>query len=199
MARNCQEIRAQIQAALDGDLPPNQRKEFDGHLAVCPACRRSYEAAGRVISAFAAAPSLEPSANFIAAVLNRVREAKAAAARRRKATSWVITTATAAAAGVLVAAWLAVIQPLATSAAAWAAANGAKVFTGGWAVINAMAKPLGVFGKVAEALGYAGAALAEKGLAQAALPYAAAFGAVAAFYFLLRARRPAAAPFTSII
>jgi len=36
----CREFVEFLNAYLDGDLPTDQRAEFDRHLAICPACVR---------------------------------------------------------------------------------------------------------------------------------------------------------------
>lgn len=46
----CREVLDFLMAYLDGDLTPDQKREFDRHLAVCPSCVNYLDSYKRTIS-----------------------------------------------------------------------------------------------------------------------------------------------------
>jgi len=194
MPDRCADIRKSFQAALDGDLPPTNRKEFDRHLAACPGCRRAYGAATRTLAVFQAVPAAEPPRAFVRNVMLRLETAKARAARRRQAGIWFMTATAAASAAGLVAAWSRFVAPAAGGVAAAAVARGAEALAGGATLARAVAKPLGVFTSIASALGEAAWSVVGRGLSEFALLYVAGFAAFVILNLVWWARRPVIQP-----
>ena len=74
----CRELIDFIADYLDGDLPPEQRHEFERHLKVCPSCVAYFEAYQRTIrlGKAAMAPTEEP-APVPDALVRAIRAARA--------------------------------------------------------------------------------------------------------------------------
>ncbi len=69
---NCQQCQNEVDALLDDRLDPPAADAVRAHVASCAACAdalRDYKAAW---AAFATAPELEPSSNFVARVMNAI-------------------------------------------------------------------------------------------------------------------------------
>ncbi len=198
MAEKCPKIKDLMHAALDGELNAEARARFDEHLAACPQCRREYEVMAGAVAAFEAAPRLEPSPDFAASVMKRVRLAEARQLRARRSFTRVMVAASAAAAAAAAGAWAWLVRP-ALGAAAVEALNGlVSVVVDYWKVARAFAAPADAIGKLASALASAGSHLAWEGLASSAPAYAGAFVAVALFYLVWRLGTRAAAPLVRI-
>lgn len=59
---------------LDGELVEAERREFEEHLALCPACRRALEDRRTLDQAFSSLPPIEVPPDFAAAILARLPE-----------------------------------------------------------------------------------------------------------------------------
>ncbi|MBI5395272.1 MAG: zf-HC2 domain-containing protein [Verrucomicrobia bacterium] len=84
---NCQQCQENFDGLLDGRLATPDADAARAHFAACAACGaawRDYEAAWK---AFASAPELEPSSNFVA----RVMSALDATEREQPASGWILT------------------------------------------------------------------------------------------------------------
>lgn len=79
---NCMQCQAEFDRLLDGPLDAAASAAARRHLADCPGCAaawRDYEAAW---AAFASAPEVEPSSNFVARVMQQIdREERETPAR----------------------------------------------------------------------------------------------------------------------
>jgi len=73
---------------LEGELPESERREFEGHLGACPACRRALEDRRALDLAFSSLPPIEVPPDFAAAVLARLPE------EPRPAFGWLVSVAT---------------------------------------------------------------------------------------------------------
>jgi hypothetical protein len=68
---NCLSL-AQVYRYLEGELPPPERQELEGHLASCRMCREAVEARRRLAEAASTLPDLEIPADFSARVMARI-------------------------------------------------------------------------------------------------------------------------------
>lgn len=73
MAAICIQIRAQLEALVDGDLGAARVAELRAHLAECDACRAHHAEATSLPSRLTALSSPEPPPGLVAEVLRRVR------------------------------------------------------------------------------------------------------------------------------
>jgi anti-sigma factor RsiW len=73
---------------LEGALSESERRGFDEHLGVCPACRRALEDRRALNLAFSSLPPIEVPPGFAAAVLARLPE------EPRSAFGWLVSVAT---------------------------------------------------------------------------------------------------------
>ena len=98
MERSCSEVRAALEAAVDGDLPEPRLTPLRAHLAGCAECRRHHAEAVSLPSRLAALRSPEPPPTLVSGVLRQV-----GAARTRPLEVWGLLAAEALL--VLVAGW----------------------------------------------------------------------------------------------
>ncbi len=73
MAAICVQVRAQLEALVDGDLGASHSVELRAHLAGCAACRAHHAEAVSLPSRLAAIASPEPQPGLVEEVLRRVR------------------------------------------------------------------------------------------------------------------------------
>jgi len=75
----CREMLDFVMAYLDGELPAEQRREFDRHLGVCPSCvnyLKSYEATVRMGKVSMGNPDAPASGTVPEWMVRAVREAR---------------------------------------------------------------------------------------------------------------------------
>lgn len=72
---------------LEGALPDSERRGFDEHLGICPACRRALEDRRALNLAFSSLPPVEVPPGFAASVLARLPE------EPRAAFGWLVSVA----------------------------------------------------------------------------------------------------------
>jgi predicted anti-sigma-YlaC factor YlaD len=194
MKAECLKFKEMLPDALDGELTPAGRKEFDRHLAACPSCRREFEAAERALAVFAALPRTEPSPAFVTGVMVKARRARARAARTGRVLSWTTVGATAALSGAFVAGWARYFKPALLSRVSGAVGDAAGAVIDVWQSLRALAAPAAAVGKLAAALTSVGSSFLEEALRASAPVYCGAFVAVAVFYAIWRigSRAPAA-------
>ncbi|HUW34785.1 MAG TPA: zf-HC2 domain-containing protein [Planctomycetota bacterium] len=77
----CDEIRAQLSAYFDGELPAGQADAVRRHLDECPACMNEYKLLQSTWQMLLASDEIEPSADFARNFWRRLREENAAAPR----------------------------------------------------------------------------------------------------------------------
>lgn len=80
---HCDKYQEIISALLDGELAEQEAAELHAHIAVCPECRRMYDAF-RFISAEVSADLEEPPKELASGVMFKVRNTKTAAPKKRR-------------------------------------------------------------------------------------------------------------------
>jgi anti-sigma factor RsiW len=70
--KDCQNIRRQLSAYVDGELTPAQRTEVDAHLASCPDCQQEVAELKMLAAGLAALPQLRPAPRFLAEVRRKI-------------------------------------------------------------------------------------------------------------------------------
>ena len=75
----CDEFQAWFAEYLSQALPAPQRRELEGHLALCPSCRQDLETERRLDQLLAAQPLEEPPPDFTWQVLARLHRERAPA------------------------------------------------------------------------------------------------------------------------
>lgn len=73
MAATCVEVRAQLEALIDGEVGGELGARLRAHLADCPGCRAHHAEASSLPTRLAALGSPEPPAALMDGVLRRVR------------------------------------------------------------------------------------------------------------------------------
>jgi anti-sigma factor RsiW len=76
VAAICVQVRAELEALIDGEVDRNLDARLRAHLADCPACRAHHAEATSLPARVAALGSPEPPAGLVDGVLNRVRGQK---------------------------------------------------------------------------------------------------------------------------
>ncbi|MEW5900643.1 MAG: zf-HC2 domain-containing protein [Acidobacteriota bacterium] len=71
----CLKLR-DIHEYLEGDFPPEKRKDFEGHLRLCAKCRQAVEERRILTEAASSLPPLEVPADFAKRVMSRIPAAK---------------------------------------------------------------------------------------------------------------------------
>lgn len=199
MKAECLKFKEMVPDALDGELTPAGREEFDRHLAACPSCRREFEAAERTLAVFAAVPRPEPSPAFVAGVMLKARRARARAARTRRALSWTTAGATAALSGAFVVGWARYFKPALLSRVLAAVGDAAGAAINAWQFLRALVAPAAAVGKLAATLASVGSSFLGEALRASAPIYFGAFAAVAVFYVIWRIGSRAPAPGLSTV
>jgi hypothetical protein len=70
--KDCQDMRAQLSAYVDGELTPAERAEVDAHLASCPNCEQEVAELKTLAAGLAALPQLRPAPRFLAEVRRKI-------------------------------------------------------------------------------------------------------------------------------
>jgi anti-sigma factor RsiW len=70
--KDCQDMRTQLSAYVDGELTPAQRAEVDAHLASCPDCQQEVAELKTLAAGLAALPQLRPAPRFLADVRRKI-------------------------------------------------------------------------------------------------------------------------------
>lgn len=107
---NCGYTQKNLVAYLDGKLRSAERRQFEGHLAACTACRERAEGFRSVWNVLDELPEVMPSPAFDARVSARVEQE----ARRAGFWSWLVPSprmAFAATALMIASIWLSSFQP----------------------------------------------------------------------------------------
>jgi len=73
VAAICIQVRAQLEALIDGELAPERAARLRAHLAGCPGCRAHHAEASSLPNRLAALASPEPPSSLVDGVLRRVR------------------------------------------------------------------------------------------------------------------------------
>ena len=79
---NCSNCQCEFDALLDGQLAGDAEAVVRQHLANCPDCDAAWRDCEAAWKAFASAPDLEPSSNFVVRVMNAVAAAENSPAPR---------------------------------------------------------------------------------------------------------------------
>lgn len=74
---NCQNIQAKFDERLDSQLTDISAREFDGHLAGCPDCRREWQTYQAAWGLIAKHQTIEPSFGFAQRTLRQLHETSA--------------------------------------------------------------------------------------------------------------------------
>jgi anti-sigma factor RsiW len=107
---NCTQTEKRLIAYLDGKLHAGERREFEGHLASCGACRERAEGFRAMWDVLEELPPIMPSAGFDSLVRARVQQE----ASRGGFWSWIMPSprmAFAATALLIASIWLSSFQP----------------------------------------------------------------------------------------
>ena len=95
----CGEIRELFSVMLDGELADGERGRLEKHLLVCEECRLEFELWQRIADTLRGEEACgEPSADFCAGVMSRIRREAEVKPRRKLAGAWRVPAAAAAAA-----------------------------------------------------------------------------------------------------
>ncbi len=70
----CQELHRKMSLALDGRLPPGERRQLDAHLDSCPACAREWRSWQEIDRLFAGAPMMPPPEDLAERIMVRIRQ-----------------------------------------------------------------------------------------------------------------------------
>ncbi|HXI85071.1 MAG TPA: zf-HC2 domain-containing protein [Verrucomicrobiae bacterium] len=70
--KDCDHIRGELSAYLDGELTPPQRTEVETHLASCAECQRELVELKTLVTGVAALPKLQPTPRFLADVRRKI-------------------------------------------------------------------------------------------------------------------------------
>lgn len=70
--KQCQDIRPELSAYLDGELTPPQRTDVEAHLASCPRCQQALAELKTLATGVAALPRLVPAPQFLAEVRRKI-------------------------------------------------------------------------------------------------------------------------------
>jgi anti-sigma factor RsiW len=73
VALTCARVRAQLEALVDGDLPPGRAGDVREHLVACAACRAHHAESSSLPHRLAAIGGPQPPAALVHDVLRRVR------------------------------------------------------------------------------------------------------------------------------
>lgn len=93
---NCDEVRGQLSAYADGELPPESANCLRLHLAACTACRLMLAEHDRLWDLMQGLDSMEPPPDFGARVRERIEEGLMPAAARSMSKVWAVGAAAAA-------------------------------------------------------------------------------------------------------
>ena len=108
---NCKSVEKYSIAYLDGSIDSFRRRELEGHLAQCGACRERARGLREIWGVLEEAPTVRPSAGFDALVRSRI----AREGSRRNLWSWLIAPSPRLAVGVtallVFSIWLSSIPP----------------------------------------------------------------------------------------
>ncbi len=66
--------QAKLDAFLDGELPSEERREVESHLADCAECRRECETWRRITAAILRPPEIAPDEAFVRRVMTHIPE-----------------------------------------------------------------------------------------------------------------------------
>ena len=78
---NCNEIKPELVAYLDGELPDAVRSQVEAHLQSCADCRAEREALAATLESIKDLPATRPSTNFLEQFWTRFQEAKGSRAK----------------------------------------------------------------------------------------------------------------------
>ena len=85
----CRTIISYLDRYADNELAPHRRREVEGHIATCPACRQRLAAMREVASLLASSPPVPPvPSGFHARVMAEARRRQAMAGKR---SGWAFT------------------------------------------------------------------------------------------------------------
>lgn len=69
---NCAEIKDELSAYIDGELPPARRADVEAHVAGCPQCRQQVAELRQLAAGVAAMPKMQPAPQFLAEVRGKL-------------------------------------------------------------------------------------------------------------------------------
>jgi hypothetical protein len=70
--KDCDVVRPELSAYLDGELAPHRRELVEAHLASCPQCQEALAELKTLAAGVAALPKLQPSPRFLAEVRRKI-------------------------------------------------------------------------------------------------------------------------------
>ncbi|MGO9243853.1 MAG: anti-sigma factor family protein [Verrucomicrobiia bacterium] len=70
--KDCDVVRPELSAYLDGELAPHRRELVGAHLASCPQCQEALAELKTLATGVAALPKLQPSPRFLAEVRRKI-------------------------------------------------------------------------------------------------------------------------------
>ena len=73
---NCKEVKPELVAYLDGELPDATRSQVEAHLESCAACRAERDALAATLKSLDDLPATRPSSNLAEHFWTRFQEAK---------------------------------------------------------------------------------------------------------------------------
>jgi anti-sigma factor RsiW len=73
---NCKEVKPELVAYLDGELPDPVRAEVEAHLGSCAACRAERDQLAATLESLAGLPATQPSANLAEQFWTRFQKAR---------------------------------------------------------------------------------------------------------------------------
>jgi anti-sigma factor RsiW len=73
---NCKEVKPELVAYLDGELPDATRSQVEAHLESCAACRAERDALAATLKSLESLPATQPSSNLAEQFWTRFQEAK---------------------------------------------------------------------------------------------------------------------------
>lgn len=109
---NCEHRQAQLGAYLDGEIPPDERREVEKHLSECPVCTAELDSLRAIALELVAPPETKAPDSLWTAIANRLdsEDSRGLRVGRRRFLATPIAKAAAAAfaigLGLLAAAWL---------------------------------------------------------------------------------------------
>ncbi|MGH9594799.1 MAG: anti-sigma factor family protein, partial [Bryobacteraceae bacterium] len=74
--KNCQDIRADLSAYVDGELSPLQRADIETHVASCSRCQANVVELKKLAAGMAALPKLHPAPRFLTEVRRKIAEGR---------------------------------------------------------------------------------------------------------------------------